>query len=58
MEFCDICGNEFETGDIFSCTTCGSSFCSECGNVAADRCADCEDELEASDVEVEEEVEE
>ena len=46
MEHCDICGNEFDSGDTFFCNVCGGSFCADCGDQQRDICDNCKKEEE------------
>lgn len=46
MELCDVCGNEQEDGETYTCKDCGVSFCPDCGNTYQLICADCEDSTE------------
>ena len=41
MELCDVCGNEQEDGETYTCEGCGVGFCPECGNTYRLLCDEC-----------------
>ena len=41
MEFCDVCAEEVDNGETYTCSKCGISFCVDCGDPASQVCAEC-----------------
>jgi ribosomal protein L37AE/L43A len=38
---CDLCGKEFDEGDLWTCKDCGAVFCGDCGDPAKELCRYC-----------------
>lgn len=55
MEKCLNCGKDIVAGEYAQCSDCGSSYCSNCGNIFGEPplCTKCESDRNSQDADIE-----